>query len=1534
MKTTRSPSALAVALLDRLEREERKVLSWGYTEGAFEEREIDEHARAIVETYPLRANIDPGSLITELLDDTWLFKLPNEDRYRTRSAETIRLLSKLRQIRVYPTTKPQDLPNLWRTAPPLVADYRFLAPPRTFPRRDLTVAQAESSLHAVSPLQRDVFRAFVGAGTEQERKLSGFQVRATDRILSHAEGAGTVVCAGTGSGKTLAFYLPAFMTLAPLIDDSAFTKCIAIYPRNELLKDQLREALSNAGKVARVFNEHGKRALAFGALFGEVKEDVAGVAHPKFGWPERTFAGQRGRLCPFVSCSRCGEPTFWADEDRARGHERLRCTAPGCTTEIGPDVLRLTRQSLRRRPPDVLFVSTEMLNRNLAASEYASLLGIGVPEARRPRLLLLDEVHTCEGSSGAHVALLLRRWRHHSKARPHAVGLSATLEDAARFFADLVGLKSSVVAEVSPLASELDAEGADYQVALRADSTWGTSVLSTTIQTLMLMRRVLAPRGDEAVLAGNRVFAFSDRLDGINRLLEDLRDAEARSAGKNALRNDRTVLAGLRARALPNPDVRYAEGQCWDLVETIAHKLDPTPTRESSLVVTRTSSQDTGVEANSDVVVATGSLEVGYDDPRVGAVVQHKAPKSAASFLQRKGRAGRLRREREDGTTISMRPWTIVVLSDFGRDRLAYQDYEHVFSPKLKAKHLPTRNRALLRMQATYVLFEFLGVQARKAHFSPNPWSDLAAPANGEGQGARDLRERQRFYESTLRRLLEEREEQESFAKFVQGALALDADEVQALLWEAPRSVLLEAVPTLLRRLTQSWRRAFETSLEPQERSGPPLPEFVQKTLFSKLLIPEVKLTLPIAPRRALGDAGNEDTFDEEGMVLGDALREFAPGRVSKRFDVSGDVSHWIDPGEGVMLSIDAFSSSDDRIPLGRFAYWEGGTRNVVDVFRPLALRATTPPNAIATTSNARPRWKAEVIASRAGHPAELPEGSTFQSMIESITFYTHHLGCPIELRRFMIGSDVTISRTGGRRDPERRLDFVDSAGSKVGLGWVCEVDALSVEFVFPTDLLGYVKTSAQLLRSLRLLRFRDLLRSDCSLDGVLDGFQRDALVEAFVAAFLLELSASTDTPRATAGMAIRAQDVARAVVQVIDGGEEEVNDESEPTPRRVRELKTALEDPIVFERLRTHGSVLWSEPDETWLCWLRTVFKCTLGATLREAVVSLCPEIDDDDLIVEGDGAHQDDAHIVWLTETAVGGSGALEAFYAAYAKDPRRFVRSWHSCFEPSTSERVANALESVVDSLAGPTPSNRLISAVASIRTATDHATTILRIDALRETLAALGLYAEHPTLTALFARVLRPGSSPGLDAYLEATLASWRELEERAGVIVEARHFALIRSRQAGLEEHLPMAPSASDRNALTSWRFSTLLGLLWRRPSSIRRDALTLGNQFIVPPPCDRLIVPLPADRSPTISVHSPTWFEDLTDALNRSGVARLVTPPAGDGERGSDRLAEAIRHLATHAVDTGGLHVFARLAGYVRDPNGSQVTVELPEALQ
>ena len=108
------------------------------------------------------------------------------------------------------------------------------------------------------------------------------------------------------------------------------------------------------------------------------------------------------------------------------------------------------------------------------------------------------------------------------------------------------------------------------------------------------------------------------------------------------------------------------------------------------------SSQDKGLDPGSEIVIATSSLEVGFDDPNVGAIIQHKSPRNFAGFLQRKGRAGR---------QSSMRPWTAIVLSDYGRDRMSFQSYEQLFDPEIEPASLPLDSLHVKRIQATYFLW-------------------------------------------------------------------------------------------------------------------------------------------------------------------------------------------------------------------------------------------------------------------------------------------------------------------------------------------------------------------------------------------------------------------------------------------------------------------------------------------------------------------------------------------------------------------------------------------------------------------------------------------------------------------------------------------------------------------------------------------------------------------------------------------------------------------------------------------------------------
>ena len=360
--------------------------------------------------------------------------------------------------------------------------------------------------------------------------------------------------------------------------------------------------------------------------------------------------------CPYLRCPRCKGALSWRRANVEAGREKLSCLNPSCSAVIQEDEVILTRDRMAKTPPDLVFPSTEMLNWSMGDSRYGHVFGITA--AKKSQLVLLDEVPTYIGIHGAQVAYLLRRWQKIINKKVQFTGLSATLENAAEFFSQLTGLNPGSVEEISPGKDQI-AERMEYQLVLRDDPVSGTSLLSTSIQTAMLLQRVLDLSEDPPSQGfyGSRVLAFTDDLDVTNRLFHNLLDAEGRDSWGRPLRG-RQPLGALRSHGATDGRERLIAAQCWLLCEEIGHGL------QLPLNIGRTSSQDTGVTSNADVIVATASLEVGFNDPEVGGVIQHKAPRDMASFLQRKGRAGRRR---------TMRPWTVVVLSDYGRDRIAYQ---------------------------------------------------------------------------------------------------------------------------------------------------------------------------------------------------------------------------------------------------------------------------------------------------------------------------------------------------------------------------------------------------------------------------------------------------------------------------------------------------------------------------------------------------------------------------------------------------------------------------------------------------------------------------------------------------------------------------------------------------------------------------------------------------------------------------------------------------------------------------------------------
>ncbi len=206
-----------------------------------------------------------------------------------------------------------------------------------------------------------------------------------------------------------------------------------------------------------------------------------------------------------------------------------------------------------------------------------------------------------------------------------------------------------------------------------------------------------------------------------------------------------------------------------------------------------------------------------------------------------------------------MRPWTVVVLSDYGRDRATYQGYDVLFDPELPARSLPLSNRYITRMQAVFTTIDYLG-QALQDAVPGSVWQDLAAPKSNQ-RSPRLIKE--------LRTILESDNGTRKLGNYVSRALRLPKGEAPVVMWEFPRPLMTAVLPTALRRLTSRWS-AFGRPEADLRTPNNPLPDFIPATLFADLNLAEVRIDLP-------SRTGSHDENGHHGMPVFSALREFAP---------------------------------------------------------------------------------------------------------------------------------------------------------------------------------------------------------------------------------------------------------------------------------------------------------------------------------------------------------------------------------------------------------------------------------------------------------------------------------------------------------------------------------------------------------------------------------------------------------------------------------------------------------------------------------
>jgi len=1503
-KNTPEYNELLKACLDKFEEYEIQMLAWGDTGSFFTQTEVLVTIRQVlnqfaVQRQSLNLDVTAEDVFLSLTHDrAMLIEIPHPEKamtnsgfYRTRMAESVHLFKLQRQL--FWSKKIEDSKTL-------VSDFRFVRRPRSYPRRDLAPADIKKQL---GERLGQRFVPILDCLLKDKFKLSGFQERSLSRILTEythikarkpkdsASITGSIVCAGTGSGKTMSFYLPG---LTALVDNLCYYKAsgvqiLAIYPRQELLKDQFYETWKQCRELDDYTQQKIGRKLRIGTMFGVTPISVTKEIQ------DRKDKKSLGNF-DFLHCTtpNCQGKMQWRLVDVEHGIERLCCSK--CHFTVAEDEVLLTREKQRHTPPDILFTTTEMLNRHLVNPELQHLYGVGYASAK-PIMVLMDEVHTYEGTTGAQTAYLLRRWLQMSQAKPHFVGLSATLSDAANFFANLIGAKSNQVVLLEPSREEMVDEGAEYILLLRGDPVSQTALLSTTIQTAMLTKRILDNKQKKSVgVWGNKTFIFTDDLDINNRLFHALVDAEGLKYRYGGLlpNPDQKPLSDLRANHDIEEKRKYKQisfGQDWRIASQIGHQF-----HQDRAVLGRTSSQDSGVDTQAEVIVATASLEVGFNDPEVGAVIQHKAPRGVASFLQRKGRAGRSR---------EMRPWLIVVLSEFGRDRYIFQRYEELINPQVKRRSLPLDNRHIQKMQAALVLLDWLSLRVNVGDKSI--WNVFKYPTYRTDQNPKTPRKALATVTEKIEQLLDDQTEFENFKTYLKYALKVEDDVVDQLLWESPRSIMLSVIPSMLRQLKTHWRvHNIEWAGVPKASS--PLPEYIPEALFADLNVPDVNIGL---------SRGQYPKWESLGFYQG--MREFAPGRLSKRYAIQWNGCDWLIPsnfnpktvfdGEYLFEMTDAF---------GEDLHDEGtvitSDQQVINIYRPKEVRTQVLDFKfnLKDKSNAAVEWLAnfhdfsEIV--------EPPPQGVWSKYLKHIKFCLHKHASPVEVTRY---SHTTLATLDFKSGEQRHLEFIwHKQGIKAAIGTKQWVDGICFSFELNDADIIRILQEEKVQQSLRILLFKERLNQCKSFKN--NVFKANWVYECYMAALATQMSNAPADVDSIVHYAVNQLTTVQGQVVLQDipyslFHSDIENDDSEQ--RLQTELIELFQNPKVINEISQAASALWQPISDLpeLIEFARKITENTLAAVCNQTLFTLLNDADERAVLV--DIEHVDEKVNVWLTESEQGGCGIIASLADLYVEDPRRILNVFMKHLRAGEYEQVDTSLYKLLRDL--PT-SAELQLLFTEVRQAEDHQQRKHANQTLQEKLSKQGFILSQSFLNLLYSRVLRPGSNTESDTELLALLNQWVDLEQKTGL-----EWAL------NLFTHTAAFAQSSTKKSEDIFNLHcSYQSLLWPKGQVVRDSEMSFYNQFNPKNLTERLLV-------------KQLFAEDIAQVVFEGEVSvihqQLVQHGIVDvvcSEKNDTSVGKVMLILQEQHIDYYGLWLYPRVIGLFSEDGCIIIRLELAEAVQ
>ena len=861
-----------------------------------------------------------GAALRRLTDEVQIIRLngaaePNGWVFRSRVAEIVRLLTKLRQRRV--RTPSEKSGHRISKGKRLVEDVKFHVAARRVPRRDiparacLTPLLTNAGEHRVAA---EILLEVIEGALPKLRSMSGFQRRALEAILQAIElepargtERGVVVTASTGAGKTYAFFLP---VLAKIIIDRCLrgrvsVKAICIYPRVALSENQLTDFVEVLFYLNQVLERRGLPLVTIGIESGAAVYRGSELQNPTparrtrlaaiRGWSYNEEHG--GYLAPFAYCvgvegQECSEIRQQLMVTPAQP-QLLRCPICGTTYPF----IQFVRDAMRAHPPDILIATTESLNRRLLSSTYQYLFGTA--QFAAPSIVMLDEIHLQTSTAGTQVALLLRRLlarirlgkqERRDPANLVFVGLSATISQPVQFLAELTGLPVPRISEVRPNDDEMQVIGAERFIFVRAEDSEDTAVISTLIQTAMCVLHAMPQPPSGGALKTYRSFGFVQSLDLVGRWLYQMQDAEKTTREGTRRRTEhraqRIPVEQWPIRDVPlyvyryppfnhrlfpayfgpgtscdcdcehrgpSPACRFFQaGECWWALSQGGGALQ----RPLNIKRKSGADRDKPIEQDDDLIITTSALEVGYDDEALMCVLQYTAPANVASFVQRKGRGGR---------KVGTRPIVVTVLSPYkSTDLFLFRNHHLLTDPVFRKLPLNAQNLYLQRIHGFYALFDWLAYRASRDG-STLDFDRLSLP---------DF--------AYLLRQAADADVLLAFKDYLRRTFDMSAEALQRVLTEESEGLLVQMLAdSLVKQAHAQFAREQRAQIEPRELLRSLLPE----NLFSDINLPEVRVYYRPESRSA------EQRPSSESISL--ALSETIPGNVTFR---GGQGATWVPP--------------------------------------------------------------------------------------------------------------------------------------------------------------------------------------------------------------------------------------------------------------------------------------------------------------------------------------------------------------------------------------------------------------------------------------------------------------------------------------------------------------------------------------------------------------------------------------------------------------------------------------------------------------